>query len=64
MACVDCRYAVKSPEIMRFYCMNRERNKNTARKERYKRTQGINCPYFEKKEVTNNAIPYNSEVEE
>ena len=35
---------------MRFYCMNNERNKNTDREERYKRTQGIDCPYCTPKE--------------
>ena len=48
--CMICKYAVSSPQIMWFYCMNRERNKNTDREERYKRTQGINCPYCTPKE--------------
>ena len=50
MACIDCKYAVESPQIMRFYCMNNERNKNTDREERYKSTQGIDCPYCTPKE--------------
>lgn len=29
--CMTCKYAVQSPQIMRFYCMNNERNKNTDR---------------------------------
>ena len=41
MACIDCKHSVESPQIKRFYCMNNERNKNTDREERYKRTQGI-----------------------
>ena len=50
MACIDCIHSVESPQIMRFYCMNNERNKNTDREERYKRTQGTGCPYCTPKE--------------
>lgn len=48
--CMTCKHAVQSPQINRFYCMNNERNKNTDREERYKRTQGIDCPYCTPKE--------------
>ena len=48
--CKTCRYSVPSPQIERYYCLNSERNKNTDRQERYKRTQGINCDYYVKKE--------------
>ena len=48
--CKTCKYAIQSPQIKRFYCMNNERNKNTDREERYKRTQGIDCPYCTPKE--------------
>lgn len=48
--CMNCKDAVQSPQIMRFYCMNNDRNKNIGREERYKSTQGINCPYCEQKE--------------
>lgn len=44
--CMTCKYAVPSPQIKRYYCMNSERNKNTDREERYKRTQCVNCPYW------------------
>ena len=50
MAYIDCKYAVTSTKLMRFYCMNNERNKNTDREERYKRTQGIDCTYCTPKE--------------
>lgn len=48
--CATCKYAVESPQMKRFYCMNNERNRNTDREERYKRTQGIDCPYYTPKE--------------
>ena len=44
--CKTCKHAVQNPQIMYFYCMNNERNKNTEREERYKRTQSVNCPYW------------------
>jgi DNA-directed RNA polymerase subunit RPC12/RpoP len=50
MACIDCKYSVESQQIMKFYCMNNYRNKNTDREERYKSTQGIDCPYCTLKE--------------
>lgn len=48
--CKTCKYSVQSPQIMRYYCLNCERNKNTSREERYKRTQGIDCEYYTPKE--------------
>lgn len=48
--CENCKHSVASPQPKRFYCMNNERNKNTVREERYKRTQGIDCPYYTPKE--------------
>lgn len=47
--CKTCKYSVQSTQIMYFYCMNNERNKNTDREDRCKRTQGIDCPYYTRK---------------
>lgn len=46
--CKVCKHSVPSPQIERYYCLCSERNKNTPKEERYKRTQGLNCKYHEK----------------
>ena len=48
--CETCKHSVQSPQIKRFYCLNNDRNKNTDREERYKRTQGVGCKYYASKE--------------
>lgn len=48
--CENCKHSVPSPQIMKFYCLSRDRNKNTDKEKRVQRTHVVNCPYYTPKE--------------
>ena len=48
--CKNCKHSLPSSQKEFYFCLNSERNKNTDADKRFRRTQGINCPYCVRKE--------------